>query len=989
MRERIKIAKQQEKKDLKNEIKDNFKEVKFNNDGTIKNYEAVLEKYYKKYANKKQSAESQEKNKEKYDKLKELLDEYETLILETIPEWEAEIRAKIDEKYENMVQSLEYEIELKVRFGESSREYKEFLHEIGKYTNDYIANSKFQENLAQTFIDSGELVKQTTELDNALKELNTINKAIKNKKDITKEKDEKYFSKVWGDNKEGLMEYIATLQSDLMGSLETIYAAREEAQANYIDALEESIDKMDEHLAQYDELNDELEHRRNLIELIYGEESEKLGNLYEGQHQLNIEKMKGLNSALDGERERLANIEKEMAKEGKKNVKNDNGSITYTDRYKELEAEKEIVSDHIDDLLQQLKDTTINSVENLLAQFDYIINQSFLKIDKAFLNGKGLSEAQDQWDLINKKSDQYLDSTNKAFEARKLESKFIDALNKTDSLKAQKKLNTVMEEQLAILEKEGDVSQYQVDRANLIYDLTLKQIALEEAQQNKSKMRLRRDAQGNYSYQFTADANLIKQTQQELLDVQQQLYNLDKDEYKNQLSAMAGYYEEWQEKLKELSKIADETERNRRIEETNKYYNDLIQKSAKESQLVKENLDGLVNGPLADFYEENKQITIGEDGISGMYTSAFSTMAEKFVGEEGFATVSKKAFDDIKTAAGAYQTKLGEIEEQTDLTFAQLEDVSDITGKIGEITTATDSLKEAWRLTLESLKGFVTTLTTFLSKPEVQNALKSLGNSEKKEQTELNIGEGQKGGEGSTGGGGNNTGGGNKSGGSGGGYGQAGHSGGLTEEESIKLKVEDLRVANKKKIKSKDKKITLGEKVKVKSKYAKNKGGKFNQKEYVGKQVYVVSKSGSWYELVSSDKKKIVGWTKKSRLSGFDTGGYTGVWNSNQGKLAMLHEKELVLNKQDTRNILDAVNIIRSLSGVLQSSMVDRIAGLTQSLNTLSLPAVSNTTTTPQAIEQTVHITAEFPGATEAIQIEQALQSLVSRATQHAFRLRE
>jgi hypothetical protein len=31
-------------------------------------------------------------------------------------------------------------------------------------------------------------------------------------------------------------------------------------------------------------------------------------------------------------------------------------------------------------------------------------------------------------------------------------------------------------------------------------------------------------------------------------------------------------------------------------------------------------------------------------------------------------------------------------------------------------------------------------------------------------------------------------------------------------------------------------------------------------------------------------------------LVGFDTGGYTGSWGS-YGKLAMLHEKEMVLNK--------------------------------------------------------------------------------------------
>ena len=50
----------------------------------------------------------------------------------------------------------------------------------------------------------------------------------------------------------------------------------------------------------------------------------------------------------------------------------------------------------------------------------------------------------------------------------------------------------------------------------------------------------------------------------------------------------------------------------------------------------------------------------------------------------------------------------------------------------------------------------------------------------------------------------------------------------------------------------------------------------------------------------------------------FDTGGYTGQWG-NEGKIAMLHEKELVLNKTDTQNILDAVSIVRNLTSGLSS----------------------------------------------------------------------
>jgi len=53
---------------------------------------------------------------------------------------------------------------------------------------------------------------------------------------------------------------------------------------------------------------------------------------------------------------------------------------------------------------------------------------------------------------------------------------------------------------------------------------------------------------------------------------------------------------------------------------------------------------------------------------------------------------------------------------------------------------------------------------------------------------------------------------------------------------------------------------------------------------------------------------------------GFESGGYTGSWNGNDGKMAFLHEKELVLNKEDTSNILNAVDMVRKLSSVIDLS---------------------------------------------------------------------
>ena len=63
-------------------------------------------------------------------------------------------------------------------------------------------------------------------------------------------------------------------------------------------------------------------------------------------------------------------------------------------------------------------------------------------------------------------------------------------------------------------------------------------------------------------------------------------------------------------------------------------------------------------------------------------------------------------------------------------------------------------------------------------------------------------------------------------------------------------------------------------------------------------------------------KLKSGGYTGSWGVSG-RTGLYTGSWNGanteENGRLAFLHQKELVLNASDTENMLHAVDIVRDI----------------------------------------------------------------------------
>jgi hypothetical protein len=124
------------------------------------------------------------------------------------------------------------------------------------------------------------------------------------------------------------------------------------------------------------------------------------------------------------------------------------------------------------------------------------------------------------------------------------------------------------------------------------------------------------------------------------------------------------------------------------------------------------------------------------------------------------------------------------------------------------------------------------------------------------------------------------------------------------------------------------------------------------------------------------------GWLTEDQIEGYDTGGYTGDWDNSDGKLAVLHQKELVLNSSDTENILNAVQLVKnmdSLLSALSSSVLGRVSSLTAGLGSISADYSS------EPLEQNVKIEATFPNVQSSNEIEEALNNLVNRASQYAY----
>ena len=117
----------------------------------------------------------------------------------------------------------------------------------------------------------------------------------------------------------------------------------------------------------------------------------------------------------------------------------------------------------------------------------------------------------------------------------------------------------------------------------------------------------------------------------------------------------------------------------------------------------------------------------------------------------------------------------------------------------------------------------------------------------------------------------------------------------------------------------------------------------------------------------------------KNKAISLDTGGYTGDWGP-EGRFAMLHQKEIVLNAHDTENFLTAIGIVRDISDQIEKNAI-----IMQYQNQLAnyRASVGNGNDT---LQQEVHITAEFPNATNHNEIEEAFRNLTNLASQYANR---
>lgn len=455
---------------------------------------------------------------DEYKKLEDLIKNYDQI---TGPGGDIEkladdITENIDKKVELQLSIAKQEVEIVINKGSLKRSKMELQKALSEIQDTDIAgNLAYDINTIFSYSESGEL------------------EAIRKRFEKAEAMIEEYRTKgtdpdarMEQEYKEALDQYLNYVQdmNNKTGQLIT----------NTFDRLNKKLERQK---AQFEAISKIFEHDMNLIKLKYGEKAyEQLKELY-------------------AERTELAQAQADNAELAVKTAKKELQEARLTGRQDLIEQ----AEDKLRDSLATQREAIENYLNAVKEEAENTINTIFNHLDER-ITGVSLDKIKKEWDNAAKDSEDYYDTINGAYEIEKLRSKMKEAINNTDSIATQQSLNKLMNEEIIKLQQKDKLSKYDIERANALFDIEQKRAAFREAQNNKSKMRLRRDSSGNYSYQFVSDEDKVTSAMQDLADAQNSLYNIDKEAYKNNLDKMYEYYEQFQEELKEASSAEEREE---------------------------------------------------------------------------------------------------------------------------------------------------------------------------------------------------------------------------------------------------------------------------------------------------------------------------------------------------------------------------------------------------------------------------------------------
>ena len=966
-------------------VKKYFADAQIGADGEITNYEdllrenlnlynAAVERYNLAVAGKTLSEEEHTALKNQLDAEKKLfeqrqkaLEQYEStldVVRDTTDNIQENARSIADKKLEEIKFKMEIVLDVKSMKDAIRDLSKEIAEMFGDALTHGLESAKLSAEGAQA---EAALLPSYQEEWNSLKEL--------------------YESTTDDADRRAIMDEIKSLQGNIVDSAKAI--------AEWANSIEDIVpDAVDAASERFAAFTDQLEHNTSVLDTIK-ELYTLQGVTYktaEGFNRLQKNSQEKLNAQLTSAKLQRGWYEQAAQRLEEAQAKLDSLGGDETDlRYDAYKKARDAYLEEFNEAQEAYLSSAKEAMETAQDMYLQQIEKAVYEFGQAVSNGVGLDLLQDKYDHYIEQNERYFDKVNEAYQVSAWYNKLQQDIDNTTNSAHKERLKALQEE--INQRREGNkLSQYDLDILNAKYQVLQAQMALEDAQNAKNQIQLVRDSQGNWNYQYTANQDDIANAQQNLLDAENDWYNIAKQQVTDVTGEIVSTWQECQDKIKDIYSdmtLTDE-ERSAQAQEIYKYYSEKIKYLEEEKQNAIADMTEAGNKNLIDnaiitgdtitdltgiTTEELKQLVADSGESIADILMKNSEQLKEIAGNntdliDKFNNTYAKDLDDMTQNTTNFEDELRKLLDQAQQDFDNYKDkVQNVASETGttldnlaqetdKVSEATDQLRERGDEAKDTLwdmidaaqnasDGYLELAQSIWDTVEALRALasqqaqfaassSSKGNSSKGYDPNTDYS----------------------------GVIMDGIANGWLEYGSKEYK----ELTSQRENKIDDMGLT--------KEYFGTRGDAADNR-------YKDSTSVGQYESEEEWKKKM----QALGVPGFATGGYTGIFDD--AKLAFLHQKELVLNQSDTENILAAVQAVRTIGPDLFKSIEKSLDGNAIAAMALMGQKLNPVATTPiqDSIEQTVHIDkVEFPNVTSRTEIEEAFISLTNDAAQWARR---
>jgi len=748
------------------------------------------------------------------------------------------------------------------------------------------------------------------------------------------------------------VEALQDHQSALLKYSETLIKIREESYEKIGESIDEFNEKIERQIDIIKDVDGVMDHYKNIIDIV-------------GKDVL------GISDAMLKELDQLAVTAAASSLEIS-TIELDKNRAALEDLYarrkdlidKGLEEDARLLDKEIEqqeDRVRELAESWSSSWESALKVAEESFTNAIKRATDAFSEAmagqaKNLDNLREYYDMQKTLNDKYLPTYQKIYELNKLTRDVNNAIDNTTNIAGKERLLELQED---ILKRQKDgvqVTEYEIGFLQRRLELEQARIAMEEAQNAKSMVRMTRDSEGNWSYTYTADSDKAEAARQNYEDKLYELKKYNQESLESFEEALLKAVEDYKNKIADLN-LTDE-ERAEKIKEFAedwvRHNSDMLQMAIDDADWIVTTYDDGLDTLINKFNETVLAHETGFDDLEGYmntFESSSNTMVTNVTGAFSQWQIDQdRIFKAAGTTVDDFKNKLVEDMQKAEEAMVGTGEEGDDGGALGAAKKLADEMKTVFDDILKNLNDWFSGENGYSSKIDaitnknreiyssIQGLLEAYANLTRSAREYASTPT--------------------PSGPSGGQYISTGGTGGDTGDG--------------------DKGKNQG------SAYTGPTGWRYDEKEH-----WYIDKNGKESQRGAHQGTHIPGapsGVKKCKICGasyslsFDTGGYTGSWGP-EGRMAMLHEKELVLNKADTENLLTTVGFVRDLTRMISLNAAEAGNGLGNLFST-------GVGQGGGFLDQTVTIHAEFPNATNHSEIEEAFSNLIGLASQYAGRRR-